>query len=137
MRKIICAPEPLIPRQLEEGTKYISIYSNSRRENVGYFGSTLVKDIQRAGLRPSEEAWDFTTIALSVASADNSLTRGNSADGWTRQIDITIQSMQSCNLEPCKTESRKNIKVSNRRFLAPYLQRDRCKTSWSKKKKAV
>lgn len=57
MRKIVCAPENLIPQQLEEDTKYFSIYSNPRRENVGYFGSTLIKDIQRVGLRPSEKAW--------------------------------------------------------------------------------
>ncbi len=76
MRKIVCAPENLIPQQLEEDTKYFSIYSNPRRENVGYFGSTLIRDVQRAGLRPSEKIWDFNTIALAVAAADNSLTRG-------------------------------------------------------------
>ena len=46
MRKIVCAPENLIPQQLEEDTKYFSIYSNPRRENVGYFGSTLIRDVQ-------------------------------------------------------------------------------------------
>ena len=75
MRKIVCSPENLIPQQLEEDTKYFSIYSNPRRENVGYFGSTLIKDIQRVGLRPSETVWDFNTIALAVAAADNTLTR--------------------------------------------------------------
>ena len=64
MRKVICSPENLIPKQLEDGTKYFSTYSNPRRENVGYFGSTLVKDIQRTGLCPSETVWDFNTIAL-------------------------------------------------------------------------
>jgi len=90
MRKIICSPERLIPQRLEEGTKHFSIYSNPRRENVGYFGSTLVKDIQRVGLRPSETVWDFNTIALAIAAADNTLTRKISADGWTRQIDLTV-----------------------------------------------
>lgn len=90
MRKIICAPPQLIPQQLEEDIKYFSIYTNPRRKNVGYFGPTLEKDIQRAGIRPSEEVWDFNTIALSVASADNSVPRAKSADGWTRQIDLTI-----------------------------------------------
>ena len=90
MRKVICAPPQLIPQRLEEDIKYFSIYSNPRRKNVGYFGPTLEKDIQRAGIRPSEEVWDFNTIALSVASADNSVPRAKSADGWTRQIDLTI-----------------------------------------------
>jgi len=110
MRKIVCAPENLIPQQLEEGTKYFSIYSNPRRENVGYFGSTLIRDIQRAGLRPSEKIWDFNTIALSVASADNSLTRKDSADGWTRQIDLTVHLCNPSVWEPAKQEFEKTLR---------------------------
>lgn len=90
MRKIICAPENFIPKKLDEETIYFSTYSNSSIENVGSFGSTLKKDIIRAGLRPSEIVWDFNTIALSVAAADRSIKRNTSADGWTRQIDLTI-----------------------------------------------
>jgi hypothetical protein len=110
MRKIVCAPENLIPQQLEEYTKYFSIYSNPRRENVGYFGSTLIRDIQRAGLRPSEKIWDFNTIALSVASADNSLTRKGSADGWTRQIDLTVHLCNPSVWEPAKQEFEKTLR---------------------------
>ncbi len=110
MRKIICAPENLIPQQLEENTKYFSIYSNPRRENVGYFGSTLIRDIQRAGLCPSDKIWDSNTIALSVASADNSLTRKDSADGWTRQIDLTIHLCNPSVWEPAKQEFEKTLR---------------------------
>ncbi len=109
MRKIICAPENLIPQQLEEETKYFSTYSNPRRENVGYFGSTLIKDIQRVGLRPSEKAWDFNTIALSVAAADNSLTRKMSADGWTRQIDLTVHLCDPAVWEPIRQGFEKTL----------------------------
>jgi len=110
MRKIVCSPENLIPQQLEEGTKYFSIYSNPRRENVGYFGSTLIKDIQRVGLSPSERVWDFNTIALAVAAADNSLTRINSADGWTRQIDLTVHLCNPSVWEPVKLELEKTLR---------------------------
>lgn len=110
MRKIVCAPENLIPQQLEESTKYFAIYSNPRRQNVGYFGSTLIRDIQRAGLRPSEKVWDFNTIALSVASADNSLTRKDSADGWTRQIDLTIHLCNPSVWTPIKQEFEKTLR---------------------------
>jgi hypothetical protein len=68
MRKIICSPERLIPQQLEEGTKYFSTYSNPRRGNVGYFGSTLVKDIQRVGLRPSETVWGSSLFQVGRAN---------------------------------------------------------------------
>lgn len=110
MRKIICSPENLIPQQLEEDTKYFSIYSNPRRENVGYFGSTLIKDVQRAGLRPSEKVWDFNTIALAVAAADNSLTRENSEDGWTRQIDLTVHLCNPSVWESAKQELEKTLR---------------------------
>ena len=110
MRKIICAPENLIPQQLEEDTKYFSIYSNPRRENIGYFGSTLTRDIRRAGLRPSEKIWDFNTIALSVAAADNSLTRKDSADGWTRQIDLTVHLCNPNVWEPAKRDLEKTLR---------------------------
>lgn len=112
MRKIVCAQENLIPQQLEDDTKYFSTYSNPRRENVGYFAPTLIKDIERAGLRPSDTAWDFNTIALSVAAADNSLSRKSSADGWTRQIDLTIH---LCN--PSAWESVKQNLQKTLRFL--------------------
>lgn len=110
MRKIVCAPENLIPQQLEEDTKYFSIYSNPRRGNVGYFGSTLIRDVQRAGLSPSEKIWDFNTIALAVASADYSLTRKNSADGWTRQIDLTVHLCNPSVWEPAKQELEKTLR---------------------------
>ncbi|MPM07190.1 7-cyano-7-deazaguanine synthase [bioreactor metagenome] len=110
MKKIVCAPGNLIPQQLEEDTKYFSIYSNPRRGNVGYFGSTLIREVKRAGLRPSEKIWDFNTIALAVSSADKSLTRKSSADGWTRQIDLTIHLCNPSVWEPAKQELEKTLR---------------------------
>jgi len=90
MRKIVCAPRNLIPSRIKKGVKYISTYAKSRRTNVGYFAPTLIKDVKSSGLSPSVQTWDFTTIALSIATADNSIPRKESADGWTREIDLTI-----------------------------------------------
>lgn len=110
MKKIICSPENIIPRHLEENTKYFSSYSIPHRENIGYFGSTLIKDIQEAGLSPSEKVWDFNSIALSVVSADNSLTRKKSADGWTREIDLTIHLCNPSIWEPEKVELERTLR---------------------------
>lgn len=110
MRKIICSPENLIPQQLKDDIKYFSIYSNPRRENVGYFGSTLIRDIQRVGLCLSEKIWDFNTIAFSVVSADNSLRRKNSVDGWTRQIDLTVHLYNPSVWEPVKLNFEKTLR---------------------------
>lgn len=110
MRKIVCSPKNLIPQHLEEDTKYFSLYANPRKDNVGYFGSTLIKDVQRSGLNPSEKSWDFTTIALAVASADNSISRKYSADGWTRQIDLTIHLCNPNVWEPVKQKLERTLR---------------------------
>lgn len=110
MRKVVCSPEGFIPDYLEENTKYFATYSKHRRENVGYFGSTLIKDIQKSGLSPVESVWDFNTIALSVAAADNTLSRKISADGWTRQISLTIHLCNPANWEPVKSDLEKTLR---------------------------
>ncbi|MDH4201371.1 MAG: 7-cyano-7-deazaguanine synthase [Phycisphaerae bacterium] len=124
MRKIICAPENIIPQQLEEDTKYFSTYSNTGREHVGYFGSTLIRDIQRVGIRPSEKVWDFNTIALAVAAADNSLTRSNSADGWTRQIELTVHLCNPGAWEPVKQKLEKTLRFLTGDFWSLNLKDD-------------
>ena len=110
MRKIICAPLHLIPKQLKENTKYFSIYSKSQRKDVGYFGSSLIKNLIKSGLSPSKEIWDFNTISLSVVAADKSVKRGNSPDGWTRQIDLTIYLCNPSTWEPVKEKLEKTLK---------------------------
>lgn len=110
MRKIVCAPENFIPQELVEDTKYFSMYSDPKRDNVSYFGSTLIKDIRRAGFTPSIKIWDFNTIALSVAAADNSLMRKRSPDGWTRQIDLTIHLCSPDDWEPVKLTLEKTLR---------------------------
>ena len=41
MRKIICLPDTLLPKQLANDTKYFSIYSNPKRKGVGFFGLSV------------------------------------------------------------------------------------------------
>lgn len=110
MRKMICLPSNLIPTQLEEGVRYISAYTNPRKENVGYFGINLHKEIRKAGFSPPEKIWDFNTIALSVAAADNSFSRQKSPDGWTRQIHLTIHLCNPDIWEPVRSKLEKLLK---------------------------
>ena len=88
--KVICVPIDYIPKKLDERMRYFSTYSNPKRNDVGYFGLSLKQDVERAGLSPSKEAWDFNTIAISVVAADGLVPRVGSADGWTREIDLTV-----------------------------------------------
>lgn len=90
MRKIICAPLNMIPQNIDENIKYFAEYTTSKRPNVGYFATSLMRDLRRVGISPSAKVWDFTTIALSVAAADKAISRQKSPDGWTRQIDLVV-----------------------------------------------
>lgn len=50
----------------------------------------MLKAIGRLELSADPLAWDFLTIALSVIAADESCSRSDSADGWSRTIDLTV-----------------------------------------------
>ena len=110
MKKIVCAPKRLIPQYLEADTKYFCTYSNPRRDDVGYFAPSLKKDIMLKGLTPSVPVWDFTTIALSVSAADNSIQRRKSADGWTRQIDLRIHLCNPSIWKPVKEDLQNTLR---------------------------
>ena len=47
-------------------------------------------DFLRARLEGAPRAWDFLSIALSVVTADLAGRRSESADGWTREFDLTV-----------------------------------------------
>lgn len=92
MKKVICCPASYLPDILDPEALYFVLYSPSSSINpgVGHIAATLLHDIQRKGLNPSVEAMDFTTFALSVAAADEAVIRSQSADGWTRTIELYI-----------------------------------------------
>ena len=53
-------------------------------------GAAVLESIQKRKIAPTQRAWDFLSIALSVITADTSVCRNESPDGWTREIDIRI-----------------------------------------------
>lgn len=92
MNKVVCCPSSLLPKDLDPEVMYFSLYSSviPRREGVGHIAPSLPTDIRRDGLAPTVRAWDFTTIALSVAAADKAILREKSSDGWIRMIELSI-----------------------------------------------
>lgn len=92
MKKVICCPASYLPDVLDPEAFYFILYSPSSSVNphVGHIAPTLIHDIQRKGLTPSVETMDFTTFALSVAAADEAVIRSQSADGWTRTIELNV-----------------------------------------------
>jgi len=90
MTKVVCCPENLLPSSLDPQVLYFSMFSHSKRDNVGYFGLAVPRAIKSAHLAPSVAAWDFATFAFAVDAVDKAVLRDNSADGWTRMIDLTV-----------------------------------------------
>jgi hypothetical protein len=114
MKKIICCPISLLPDVLDPDVTYFVLYSYAPPglEGVGHIAPSLPTDIRRNNLTPSLQAWDFATIALSVAAADKVALRKDSADGWTRMIDLSIYLTQ-----PDIWTAKSDALESNLRFL--------------------
>lgn len=106
MKKVVCCPTSLLPTRLDRQVEYLSLYSHAPagRPSVGSIAPTLPTLIQRAGLMPPVQTWDFTTIALSVAAADQVVLRKDSPDGWTRMIELSI-----CLNEPAVWEAQREL----------------------------
>jgi 7-cyano-7-deazaguanine synthase in queuosine biosynthesis len=57
---------------------------------IGRIGSSIPLDVRRSGLVVDSVSWDFLSIALAVIAADQGCLRQRSADGWTRQIELSV-----------------------------------------------
>src|SRR3546814_12692060 len=53
-------------------------------------GHSVMNKILRTRLHAAPRAWDFLSLALAVVTADVAVWRSESADGWTREIDLSI-----------------------------------------------
>lgn len=92
MSKVICYPRCSKPSDYEDGTFYFEVFSTpeENRTNVGHVGVQIIKEMRRSQIHPSVLAFDFLMIALGVVSADKAVLRRECADGWTRQIELTV-----------------------------------------------
>ena len=66
------------------------LYGRAPVAGWGRVGGLVLPVLKRLRLAPTERAWDFTSIALSIVAADEAVTRTNSPDGWTREMDVTV-----------------------------------------------
>jgi hypothetical protein len=86
--RIACLPSdaPGLP-----GTDHrFDLYTNSRLSERGRVGDLVPGRLRRLRLAPSDRAWDFTSIAMAAVAADETVPRGRSSDGWTREIGLTV-----------------------------------------------
>lgn len=89
MMKVACLPGSL-PTPAGQGVMRFDLYGRAPVAGWGRVGGLVPPVLKRMRLSPTERAWDFTSIALSVVAADEAVPRSNSPDGWTREIDLTV-----------------------------------------------
>jgi hypothetical protein len=87
--KLLCAPAKAKYPGVDFDLR-IDLFSRSGFKARGSAGSAIAERIRRGKLNPSIHAWDLLALALAVVAADHAHHRNASADGWTRQIDITV-----------------------------------------------
>ncbi|MEO3434463.1 Qat anti-phage system QueC-like protein QatC [Inquilinus sp. CAU 1745] len=91
--RLVCAPEDF-PFQ-ENGALNVVLYGRpglvedgrSARASAGQAART---DFLRARLEAAPRAWDLLSLALAIVAADLAVWRSQSADGWTREIELTV-----------------------------------------------
>lgn len=86
--KLACAPQSVAVPAGQDIR--FQLFSQRKVASEGAVAATMLKVIARLGITPDQKAWDFLSIALAVIAADESCPRADSADGWTRTIDLTV-----------------------------------------------
>ncbi|MGC3999582.1 MAG: 7-cyano-7-deazaguanine synthase [Anaeromyxobacter sp.] len=76
-----------------QGGVPVALY-NTGTERLPGLGKWLLKSTKQLPRAPSVRAWDFLSFALSVFAADRFVLRNEAADGWTREIDLTVELME-------------------------------------------
>jgi hypothetical protein len=86
--KIACAPKSVtVPAG--QDIRY-QLFNERELPSQGEVAGSMLKVISKLGLAPNQRAWDFLSIALAVIATDETCPRGASADGWTRNIELTV-----------------------------------------------
>lgn len=87
--RLVCGPGSFeLP--LEEGDLRVVLYGQPRIPSEASAGEAVKAELRRKGLNPHRRAWDLLSIALSIITADFSVLRDDSADGWTREIELDV-----------------------------------------------
>ena len=88
--KILCTSANSLPETLQPDERAFAFFKSSGRNNVGNIANKWKSALKRKGFAPDAATWDFVQVCLAVCAADLACLRANSADGWTRVIQLTI-----------------------------------------------
>lgn len=88
--KLVCSPQIDGANMIQVCDLEVVLFGRVANPNQGEVGASISEYVKRAGLQAPSRAWDLLSIALSVIAADLAVSRGDSTDGWTREIDLHV-----------------------------------------------
>lgn len=91
MTRIKCEANPAMLRNLTENEVGVLLYG-TRGNSPGRaaLGNLIRGEIRRLTAPVSQRAFDLLTVALAVTAADTFVKRDSTADGWTREFELSI-----------------------------------------------
>ena len=111
MMKILCAPNEQLASLRSGQHRSFSLFKGSEHSDIGVIARDWKATLIRQEFAPSIQAWDFVQFCLSVCAADLACKRDLSADGWTRNIELTIALNQPERWHPWKQHSESLLRV--------------------------
>ncbi|HLV88258.1 MAG TPA: Qat anti-phage system QueC-like protein QatC [Candidatus Sulfotelmatobacter sp.] len=87
--KLVCAPKNYgfpDPKEILG----VVLYDSANSDHRGSVGAAVKEQILKDKLAPAARAWDLLSLALSVTGADLAGHRSQSPDGWTREFDLEV-----------------------------------------------
>ncbi len=88
--RLCCAPLDRIKSGVAGTDLPVVLYSHADQSDAVSIGATALYRLARSGFTVAPRAWDLFSIALSVIAADTAVHRGDSPDGWTRNLNLRI-----------------------------------------------
>lgn len=89
--QILCTPNSSLNNSNSQLSNTIAVNLYGLQDgNVAGIGRRLIHAVETWGSQPTQLAWDFLSIALGIISADTFVKRSSAADGWTRELLLTV-----------------------------------------------
>ncbi|ABF09045.1 Qat anti-phage system QueC-like protein QatC [Cupriavidus metallidurans] len=88
--KVICTSFDARPRAISAGTRAFTFFQSSDVAGSERIANGWLQELERAGYAPSIPIWDFVLFGFAVCAADLAVPRNKSADGWTRELELSV-----------------------------------------------
>ena len=87
---IVCAPKNHDAITSADADLPVVLFGLADNDAQASVGATVRSVIENHKFKPAARAWDLLSIALSVVATDTCIRRDESADGWTRQLNLSV-----------------------------------------------